>query len=307
MRIKRLFVSGLVVLAASAFLFGQSYKGQGRFSGVVTDEGGNPLAGVKVKLFSVRGQSGFETETNNRGEWKALYVRGGAWHIDFEKAGYVPKKISVEIKEFDRNKPIEIKMEKMSGLIITEELKATLREGNDLYEAGKYEAALAAYEAIIQANPDAYILYLNIGNCYFQMEKYEQAEESYRKVLDKDPQNAEAILLIGNTYANRGEEAQALEWYSKIDFEKISDATVLFNLGSNFIKQSKPDQALRYFERALALQPDFADAVYQLGLTHLALNRSAEALVAFERYLQLDSTSSRAEQVKGFVEFLKKK
>ncbi|MDH7513393.1 MAG: tetratricopeptide repeat protein [Clostridiales bacterium] len=307
MRLKRLFVSLAVVLTASGFLFGQGYRGQGRISGVVTDQDGNPLAGVKVKLFSLKGQSGFETETDKNGEWKALYVRGGTWNIDFEKPGYIPRKISAEVKEFDRNKPIDIKMEKICGLIITEELKAALKQGNDLYEAGKYEEAVTAYEAIIQVNPDAYIIFMNIGNCYFQMEKYAQAEEYYRKVLEKDPENAEAILLIGNTYANRGQDAKAMDWYNRIDFEKITDETVLFNLGSNFFKQSKLDQALKYLQRAVEIKPDFADAVYQLGLTYLAMNNYSGALAAFENYLKLDSTSGRAEQVKGFIEFLKKK
>lgn len=307
MRMNRLVVALALALIVSGSVLAQGYKGQGRLSGVVTDEEGRPLAGVKVKLFSLRGQSGFETETNEDGEWKALFIRGGPWNIDFEKPGYIPKKISTEIKEYDRNKPIEIKLEKMSGLVITDELKAALKAGNELYEAGKYEEAIASYEAIVQANPEAFIIYLNIGNCYFQMEKYDQAEEYYRKVLAKDPENSEAILLIGNTYANRGQDAEAMEWYNKIDFEKISDATVLYNLGSNFIKKSKPDQAIKYFERATELQPDFADALYQLGLAYLALTKYPEATRVFESYLKVDSSSGRAEQVKGFLEFLKKK
>ncbi len=304
---KKLAFLPVVLLLSAPLVFSQGYKGQGRFTGKVTDEQGKPLAGVKVKLFSLKGQSGFETETDKDGEWKALYVRGGTWNIDFEKPSYIPKKLSVEVKEYDRNKPIEIQMQKAEGLVITEELKAALSKGNELYEAGKYEDAVAAYQAIVEVNPDAYVIYLNIGNCYFQLQKYDLAEECYRKVLDKDPQNAEAMLLIGNTYTNRGQDAQAMEWYNKIDFEKISDPMVLFNLGSNFYKQSKLDEALKYYKRAVELKPDFLDAIYQLGLTYLAKNSYPEAIAAFENYLKLDPDSERAGQVRGFIEFLKKK
>jgi hypothetical protein len=92
-------------------------------------------------------------------------------------------------------------MEKMEGLLITEELKAALNEGNALYEAQRYEAAIAAYQAIIEAYPEAYVIYKNIGNCYFQLQKYDQAEEYYRKVLDKDPENAEAYAKNAAAYA----------------------------------------------------------------------------------------------------------
>ncbi len=307
MKTRRLFIDLAVALFAAALLFGQGYKGQGRVTGLITDQDGKPLAGVKVKLFSLKGQSGFETATDEKGEWKALYIRGGSWNLDFDKPGYMPKKLSAEIKEFDKNKPIEVRMEKMEGLLITEELKAALKEGNALYEAQKYEEAIASYQKIIEANPEAYVIYKNIGNCYFQLQKYDQAEEYYQKVLDKDPQNADAMMLIGNCYANRCQDEKAMEWYNKIDFEKITDQMVLFNLGSNFYKQSKLEQALQYYKRAVEIQNDFLDAIYQLGLTHLAMNNNAEAIAAFENYLKHDSSSERSNQVKGFIEFLKKK
>lgn len=297
----------LFLLISSQLVFPQGYKGQGRITGLVTDQDGKPLEGVKVKLFSIKGQSGFETATDENGEWKALYIRGGSWNLDFDKPGYMPKKLSAEIKEFEKNKPIEVRMEKMEGLLITEELKAALKEGNALYEAQKYEEAIASYQKIIEANPEAYIIYKNIGNCYFQLQKYDQAEEYYQKVLDKDPQNADAMMLIGNSYANRCQDEKAMEWYNRIDFEKITDQMVLFNLGSNFYKQSKLDQALKYYKRAVEIQNDFLDAIYQLGLTHLAMNNYPEAIAAFENYLKHDSSSERSNQVRGFIEFLKKK
>jgi tetratricopeptide (TPR) repeat protein len=305
---KKMYAVGLFLLFFSSVIaFSQGYKGQGRITGLVTDQDGQPLPGVKVKLFSLKGQSGFETATDEKGEWKALYIRGGSWNLDFDKPGYMPKKLSAEIKEFEKNKPIEVRMEKMEGLLITTELKAALNEGNTLYEAQKYEEAIAAYQKIIEANPEAYVIYKNIGNCYFQLQKYDQAEEFYSKVLEKDPQNADAMMLIGNCYANRGQDEKAMEWYNKIDFEKITDQMVLFNLGSNFYKQSKLDQALKYYKRAVEIQNDFLDAIYQLGLTHLAMNNYPEAIAAFESYLKHDSSSERSNQVKGFIEFLKKK
>jgi tetratricopeptide (TPR) repeat protein len=297
----------LLVFFLAGVALAQGYKGQGRFSGTVRDTEGNPLEGVKVRLFCVRGQSGFETETDKEGGWKANYVRGGTWNLDFEKPGYMPKKISAQINEFDKNRPIEIKMEKIAGLAITDAIKADLAKGNALFDEGKYEEAITAYQNIITADPEAYIVYKNIGNCYFQMQEYAEAESAYQKILEKDPQNAEAMLLIGNSYANRGDNDKAMEWYNKIDFEKISDPMVLFNMGSTFYKQSKLELALKYYKRAVELQADFLDAIYELGLVHLALNNTAEAAAAFESYLKLDADSERASQVKGFLEFLKKK
>ncbi len=300
------FLLALILLACTIVL-SQAYKGKGKIKGYVLDEGGNPLEVVKVKLYSLKSQSGFETVTDADGKWKAYWIRGGKWNIDFEKIGYKPEKISAEINEYKKNHDIEIKMEKIEGLVITEELKEDLRRGNEFFNEEKYDEALESYKSIIEVFPDAYIIDKNIGNCYFQMEKYDLAEEYYRKVLEKDPSNNEVMLLIGNTYANRGQDDDALEWYSKIEFEKIDDPIVLYNIGTNFYNISKFEEALKYYKRAVEIQDDFLDGLYQLGLAHLTLGNNQEAIDAFENYLEHGSDSEKASQVKGFIEFLKKK
>jgi tetratricopeptide (TPR) repeat protein len=300
-----MFLIFAILLVGPAF--SQSYRGQGRLTGIVTDQDGKPIEGVRVKLYSVKAAQGFEVMTDAKGEWKAMYIRGGGWNIDFDKAGYAPKKISTNIQESFQNPPVQTKMQKIEGLIITEELKAALNEGNKLSDEKKYDEAIAVYEKLLSQNPDAYIIAKNIGNCYFELQKYDKAEESYRKVLDKDPANAEIMLLIGNCYINRGEKDKAMEWYGKIEFEKITDPTVLFNIGSGFYSQSKYEDALKYYRRAIEVQKDFLDAIYQLGLTYLAMSNNAEAITTFESYLKYDSDSPKANQVKNFLDFLKKK
>ncbi len=303
---KAVFMVTLILLA-STIVLSQAYRGKGKVKGYVFDEEGNPLEEVKVKLYSLKAQSGFETATDADGRWNAYWIRGGTWNIDFEKIGYKPKKISAEIKEWSKNRDMEIKMEKVVGSVITEELKENLSRGNELFNEEKYEEALESYKSIIEKFPDAYIIHKNIGNCYFQMEKYNLAEECYRKVLEKDSGNNEIMLLMGNTYANRGQDDDALEWYSKIEFEKIDDPIVLYNIGTNFYNISKFEEALKYYKRAVEIQDDFLDGLYQLGLAHLTLGNNQEAIDVFEDYLEHDPDSEKASQVRGFVEFLKKK
>ena len=297
----------VIISLISIFAYSQVYRGQGRLTGIVTDQDGKPLEGVKVKLFSLKAQAGFELVTDAKGEWKANYIRGGGWDIDFDKAGYMPRRMTTNIPETTQNPPVEVKLQKIQGLVITEELKTALNQGNKLFADQKYEEAVRVYEGILTNNPDAYIIYKNIGNCHFQLQQYDKAEENYKKVLEKDPTNSEVMLLIGNSYANRGENEKAMEWYNKIDFEKITDQTVLFNVGSSYYSQSKFEEALKYYKRAVEIQKDFTDAIYQLGLTYLALGNNQEAIANFENYLKYDSDSQKASQVKGFLDFLKKR
>lgn len=298
----------LMTLLLSVFSLAQAqgYKGQGKASGIVTDEAGNPLAGVKIKLFSVKAQSGFETTTNAKGEWKAPYIRGGTWNVDFEKESYLPKKLAAEFKEFDRNPPVEVKMVKIEGFVILEALKEGVDRGNRLFDEQKYEEAARVFEDLVAKDVNAYILNKNIGNCYFQLQKYELAEQYYLKVLDKEPANAEIMMLVGNTYSNRNDQVKALEWYGKIDIQKITDPTALFNIATSFFSQSNFEEALKYCRRAVEIQPDSTDALYMTGLVNINLGNKQEAIAAFEHYLKLDPDSEKAGQVRSFLEFLKK-
>jgi thioredoxin-like negative regulator of GroEL len=304
---KKALICLTVAVLAVGSVYAQSYKGKGRLYGFVTDQDGKPLEGVRVVLYSLKASSGLEVKSDAKGEWTAMYVRGGGWNVDLEKVGYMPKRLSVHIMETMDNPAVKSVMSKVEGLVITDEMKAALNEGNNLFAQGKFQEAAAAYQAIVDKTPEIYLVYKNVGNCWFELQDYAKAEEFYKKVLDKEPNNSEVLMLVGNCYANRNETDKAMEWYSKIEFDKITDTTVLYNIGIAYTKQSKLDDALKYYKKAVELQADFLDGLYQLGLTYLALGKNPEAIAAFESYVAKDADSERATQVKGFLDFLKKK
>jgi Tfp pilus assembly protein PilF len=304
---KKIVLIACVAFIASVFLAAQDYKGKGRVSGFITDEQGKPIEGVRVKLFSLKANEGFEVKTDKDGKWTAAWIRSGGWNIDFDKLGFEPKKIVIEISESKKNPEVTITLKKVEGLVITDEVKDLLTKGNELFEQKKYDEARAVFEDMVTKFPDVYPIYRNIGNCYFAQEKYDLAEQNYLKVLEKDPKNVPTILAIGNCYSNRGDSAKALEWYGKVDLEKIDDPIVLYNLGTNYYNSGKFEDALKHYQKAVDKQKDFTDGIYQMGLSYLNVQKNAEAIAAFENYLKIDPDSPRAAQVKAFLEYLRKK
>ncbi len=296
-----------VILIFAALTFSQDWTGQGRQVGFVYDEEGNPLEGVKIKLLFVKTQSGFETETDKKGKWAAMGVKGGTWFVDFELVGYAPRNISITILDYRQvNKQVEIRLKKVEGLFVTEDMKEEYKRGIDLFNEGKYKESIPVYSAILEKFPDAYIIHLSMGHSYFQLENYDEAEKNYLKVLEHETDHVDAIIGVGNCFMNKGDSEKAMEWYSKIAFEKIENQTVLYNVGTIFYNNSKFDEALTYYKRAVEIQEDFVDAIYQLGLTYLAKGNNAEALRVFENYLEHDPDSPKASQVQGFIDYLKK-
>ena len=303
---KKAAVIILCALCATGILLAQDFKGNGRLLGIVLDEQGKPIPDVTIKLYSVDFKGGFTVKSESDGKWIGAWLRAGTWNLDFEKPGYVPFRTSAAVLELTRTPEMKVVLKKMEGLALTNELKNMLVAANTLFEQNNYAGALDGYNQILAKYPEAYIIWKNIGNCYFAEEQYDKAEEAYKKVLEKKADDADALQAIGNCYFNRNQQDTALEYYGKIQFEKIDDPAVLFNIGLNYFKASKLDDALKYFKRSTEVQKDFEDGYYQLGLTYVAMNQKSEAIAVFEQFLRLFPESPKFDQVKGFLEYLKK-
>jgi tetratricopeptide (TPR) repeat protein len=244
---KKTMLWGISLLLTTMFLFSQEYSGSARMMGYVYDEQGKPIEGVTVKLYSLLAESGFDVKSDKDGKWVAAGIRGGGWNVDFEVPGYMPKKISIQVKSTRRNPPIEVRLKKAKGLVVSDSLKDVLKRGDVLYDEDKYQEAIQVYEEILERYPNAYIINTNIGNCHFSQKEYDLAIEYYQKVLAEVPDDAKMLIAVGNCYSNKGESEKAMEWYNKIEFDEIDDALVLYNIGTSFYNISKLDMALKYY------------------------------------------------------------
>jgi tetratricopeptide (TPR) repeat protein len=293
-------------LLAATVVAAQEWKGQGRIPGVVVDEQGNPIEGVRVKFFCPKFEGGFETKTGKDGRWMGAWMRSALWNIDFDKLGYAPVHKSLQMNQFEKYKEMRVVMRKIEGLVVSEDMKKDLTAANDLYDKKDYPAAIEAYKAFLAKFPDAYFIWRNIGNAYFLTEKYDEAEAAYKEALAKNPADIEAMIGIGNCYSNRGNTDAAMEWYGKVSIDKLNDPGLLYSVGMSYFQTQKLAEAAAFFEKALSLDETQIDALYQLGITYTAQQQKDKAIAAFEKYLKIDPDSERAAQVKSFLDYLKK-
>jgi tetratricopeptide (TPR) repeat protein len=303
---RRLLVVPVSVLLVAGLVFSQAYRGKARIKGLVKDADGQGVPQVTVKLYHVSSDSGFEVMTDERGEWIASWLRNGLWNIDFQKEGYLPRRISVAISEIKRNPDVEVVLKKARSPLVPKELLDKLDQGNKLFDEGRYDEAIAYFENILTARPEFYQININIGNAYMKKEDYRQALASFQKVLEKDPQNVEALISSGNCNVELKENDKAIALFKQIDKNDITDATTLYNIGTIFYNNGEVDMAIQYYEQSIVVQNDFVESYYQLGLAYLGHGDKENSLKNFQKYLEIDSTSQKAEQVKKFIEFLQK-
>jgi tetratricopeptide (TPR) repeat protein len=304
---KESLLTAVIVTLLFNPVFSQSYKGQGRIKGIVTDAEGNPLEGVKIRLFSLRADSGFETESDKKGEWKANWIRSGMWYIDFTKLEYEPRKISISIIELGKNPLLEITMKKIEGVAIAEDIMKDFQKANKFYDEEEYEEAIAAYKRILTDHPDAFIINQNVGNAYFALKDYDRAIEFYKKVVERQEDSSQMFILIGNSYVNKQDNEKALQWYSKVNVGDIEDAIAVYNIGVLFFNSGNYEKAVTYLMRAVEIDKELSDAYYQLGMSYLAAGKNQEAREVLEKFLELNPESDKAGIAKSIIETLSKK
>src|SRR5262245_48100275 len=118
------------------------------------------------------------------------------------------------------------------------------REGNRLYEAGKFHDAAEQYNQALVDDPDSAGLHLSLGDARYKANKYDDAQAAFQKVPatpDDPARTARLAYNLGNTKFRQGETVQGTEPQKSLQ---------LWN------------DALLDYRRALGAQPDDQDAKF---------------------------------------------
>lgn len=116
--------------------------------------------------------------------------------------------------------------------------------------------AIAAYERVLQLDPEHAAAHINLGTLYYNRQDYRAAEDHYREALRIDSRYALAHFDLGNVLDETGRVTEAVESYLT----------------------------------ALRLAPTYADAHYNLALAYEKMREPRKALQHWQAYVKLDAT-----------------
>ena len=136
-----------------------------------------------------------------------------------------------------------------------------------LWQGGKAEKALSAYDTAIQLKPDYAEVYSNRGNIKNGLSSHDAALDDYDEAIRLNPNFAEA-------YSNRG--------------------AMKFRLGEHAA-------ALADLNEAIRLRPDFINAYINRGIAQLGLNNIDETKADLQRALELEEQQENVD-AKVFLE-----
>jgi len=291
--------TAVIFLAASTSLSAQDWRGQGRVVGTVTAADGTPIAGCQVKATHQSYQAGPTVETDENGKWTISGVRGGTWLIDFFHPDYQPYGISVEISNVRRGKPIDVVLEPAMGVIggVDEALAEDLVAAEELFNSGDYQAALDAFNALLEKTPEATAIQVRIGECYLQLGNIDEASRIGEQLLSTNPNNAAALTLMGNIAYKTNDWEAADRYYSRIVELAPNDAGVWANLGEITMNLRRYDRAQEAYEKAIVLNPQFFDLYVQLSAVQMVAEEYEKALATLAKLKELAPADHQIFQV----------
>ena len=154
-----------------------------------------------------------------------------------------------------------------------------------LNSLGRHEEALAAFDKILQGEPDDVQTLYNRGVVLSALGREEDAVTSYNRALEVNPHHAQSRLNRAIASAKLKRHAEALSDYDKFLRAVPNDADALNNRGITLAEMGRHDQALTSFERALRVAPHHPDAEHNMARALRKLKRYEEALAASNRLL----------------------
>lgn len=127
------------------------------------------------------------------------------------------------------------------------------------------------------------------GNEYAQEGRFEEAIAEYQAVLAAQPDHVSAMANLGVAYYNDGQFEAAIAQYERALRIAPDEADIHSNLAANYVQVGELDAALQEYQKAVELQPDLSQAYFGLGVVCAELGEKAKAIEAFEEFRALDT------------------
>jgi tetratricopeptide (TPR) repeat protein len=127
--------------------------------------------------------------------------------------------------------------------------------GRALFDAGRYDKALAAFEEAEREDPDFLEARVSQANTLLMLQRYDDALGVCDDVMRRDPQYNRTYTAKANVLHRRGEPAAALEYYRKGLALAPRDSAANYNFACYWALEGNEEQCEEHLRRALEADP----------------------------------------------------
>jgi tetratricopeptide (TPR) repeat protein len=161
-------------------------------------------------------------------------------------------------------------------------------------EYGYADEAQAAFQRVLDADPNHAAAWFNLGTIYLNKEMYPEARKCLLESVRLNPKDADAWNNLGMVSGEQQNYDQALEEFRRSALANPNYIVAVQNMLRIYQFQNRPADAQKVLEELIALAPGNSDLHLGLGMTLVAQNDMARALDELETAVRLRPDSTDA-------------
>lgn len=176
-------------------------------------------------------------------------------------------------------------------------VRELVREGVKLYDAGKYEEAVAKYQQALDTAPKDETALSELALTYNELGRNAEAAAICEKLVKANPDiDASVYVTYGNSLDAMKKSKQVNQVYEQ-GLKRHPDAySLYYNAGVAQATSNQVAASINSFQQAVALNPQHGSSHMSLGLMQLSSHARVAGMLALSRFLVLEPRSGRAAQ-----------
>jgi tetratricopeptide (TPR) repeat protein len=164
-----------------------------------------------------------------------------------------------------------------------EDLQAAFAQaGLAAYDAGEWDAALAAFQRVRDLDPASVEGWFNCGLVLQKMGRFDDALACYQQALKIAPENPKTWCNLSSVWFERGNPEESEKAARECLRLKVDYARAWDNLASALNAQGKLTEAANACQQAIRINPGLASAWFKLGVVNFQLDNMRAAIEAFD-------------------------
>ena len=156
-------------------------------------------------------------------------------------------------------------------------------------ELEEWEALLESAEALVQRFPGYAEAYACVGTACLALRRYDRATAAYQHVMQLEPENPVAWINLANSYGLQGRDAEAVQLFQKIVKVRPDFLVAWTKLGELYCRQGKFGDAIGAWQKAVQVAPENPAGWANLGVSYEGQGKLSDAVTAYRRAVQLES------------------
>jgi tetratricopeptide (TPR) repeat protein len=169
------------------------------------------------------------------------------------------------------------------------DLPGELRRARELEKSGSYAQSMAAYRAVLQADPNNLDATIGLGRAHFLAHQYPEAAQRFERALQLSPGNSDVVDWLACSYLRSAEPQKAIDLIHDNGALVGQSAWSHLVLGHAYDALDRLKEAQAELKQALAIDPSCRGAHFALGFIAWTMRDLKNAEDEFTQELALKS------------------